>query len=629
MKAIPIFLICFLLSPFSLRAQMPGMDMSKPASHKNSIPFELTTRKPKILSEEAISVFQGKQPKSRIVGDHAIVVDQNDAEVVVTTGPPEDMLSYRIQGIRNPTLAMKSGTKLRILFVNTDDDMHHDIRFGESQETWTSSPDTSKTVGTHRLDPTLDKKFSAEEITITASDSGSFSYFCSVSGHASGGMRGIIIIGNDPEALIRGVKKEDMQMDTSHGMEHGNMKMDHGGMEMDSSMKMDGMDMEGMSNMKQPLYQIASGTSWVPATTPMYGLMHEFSHSSLMEHGGIFPRYTYQSGPRGGKEFGAPNWYMAMYDNNLGTNDLLELRAMISLDAPIEKNHGYPLLLQTGEGLIDRQHPHDLFDELAVSYRHTFSKDISANIYAGLPGEPALGPPAFMHRVSAMSNPDAPLSHHWQDATHVTFGVATAGIQYKNFKIEGSVFNGREPDSNRYDIDKPRFDSYSGRLSYNPCNEFALQTSYGFLNNVEGDSVNIHRLTVSAIYTTKIEKNGWWSSTLVFGQNILPSENANSILFESQYSVNSNNIYGRAEFVQKYLHDLAIPGIGTADVSEITLGYSRTLATIAQINIDLGAQATYNIIPESLKSYYGNSPYGAQIYFAIHPTMMQMAQMTH
>ena len=599
---------------------MPGMDMSKPVSHKNKTPFGISTQQTKTLSEEDVSALVAKN-KNTIVSDHAIIIEQNDGEIVATTGPAEDMLSYRIQGIRNPVIAMKPGTQLHILFVNSDDDMHHDFRIGVSPSSWSSSPDITATTGTERLAPVLDKKISAEEFTITANESGSFSYFCSVKGHASGGMRGVILVGEDPASLLRNIKKEDMQMDTSHKM-NGGMDMDHGGM------KMDGMDMNmnGMQGMNNQIYQTASGTSWAPATTPMYMLMHEFSNSSLMEHGGLFPRYTYQSGPRGDKEFGAPSWYMVMYDNNLTTNDLLELRAMVSLDAAIEKNRGYPLLLQTGEGLIDRQHPHDLFDELAVSYRHKFSDDITANIYAGLPGEPALGPPAFMHRTSAMSNPDAPLSHHWQDATHVTFGVATVGLQYKNFKVEGSFFNGREPDSNRYDIDKPRFDSYSGRLSYNPTDELALQTSFAYLTNVEGDSVNIHRFTASAIYTKKIGNDGWWSSTLVFGQNKLPSENANnSILLESEYSVNSNNIYGRAEFVQKFRHDLNIPGNGTADISAITLGYSRRLITVVKVDFDLGAQATYNIIPESLRSYYGSSPYGAQIYLAIHPTLMQMA----
>lgn len=622
MKKTIFFFSCLVLLPVSIYGQMEGMNMN--ASHRS--PFSLTRRVSKTFSEEDISSLETKQRKGKVIGEHAILFEQTPAEIMIRTGSAEDMLSYRIQGIRNPILALKPGTTVRILFVNTDDDMNHDIRIGKTPKSWTSSPDTSSTIGTHRLPPVQNNIFSAEEITISANDSGSFSYFCSVKGHASGGMTGRIVIGNDPEALISA-----MPMDTSRAMSqnHDGMNMNHGEMKMDSNrMDMGAMNMESMSAMQSEIYQTGSGTSWVPSTTPMYALMYDFPNSSLMVHGGIFPRYTYQSGSRGDKEFGAPSWIMLMYDHNLDMNNMLELHGMFSADPVVEGNRGYPLLLQTGEGLHDRQHPHDLFDELAVSYKHKFSGDVSVNIYGGLPGEPALGASAFMHRTSAMSNPDAPLSHHWQDATHITFGVATVGIQYNNVKLEGSIFNGREPDSNRYDIDRPRFDSYSGRLSYNPTDELSLQTSYGLLKNVEGDSVDVHRFTVSAIYTRKIGEAGWWSSTIAFGQNKqILNDPSNSILIESEYSLNGNNIYGRAEYVQKYLRELLLPGTGTGDVSEITLGYSRTLITVSKIAIELGVQGTYNLIPDSFKSYYGNSPYGAEVYFSIHPMLMPAMKM--
>ena len=79
----------------------------------------------------------------------------------------------------------------------------------------------------------------------------------------------------------------------------------------------------------------------------------------------------------------------------------------------------------------------------------------SAFVYAGLPGEPALGPATFMHRFSGMDNPEAPLGHHWLDSTHVTFGVATLGWIRGSVKLEGSVFTGREPDQHRDNIECP------------------------------------------------------------------------------------------------------------------------------------------------------------------------------
>src|SRR5206468_6723046 len=140
------------------------------------------------------------------------------------------------------------------------------------------------------------------------------------------------------------------------------------------------------------------------------------------------------------------------------------IRTMLSLDPSIGKS-GYPLLFETGETangrdpLIDRQHPHDLFMELAASYSRNLGPDSSAFVYVGLPGEPALGPPTFMHRLSGMDNPDAPLNHHWMDSTHITFGVATLGYVWKDFKIDASAFNGREPDQNRWNIETRQLDS--------------------------------------------------------------------------------------------------------------------------------------------------------------------------
>ena len=233
------------------------------------------------------------------------------------------------------------------------------------------------------------------------------------------------------------------------------------------------MEMHSTIDLADPMSREGSGTSWIPDSSPMYGRMFMFGDNMLMLHGAIFPRYTNVSTRRGDDRIDAPNWFMAMFSHPLGDSTQFGSRLMMSLDPLTEGGRGYPLLFQTGESwngeaLHDRQHPHDLFDELSFSLSQKFEHDLSAYIYFGYPGEPALGPPAFMHRPSAMDDPDAPISHHWQDSTHITFGVATAGLQWRDIKIEGSIFTGREPDDDRYDFDRPRFDSYSGRLSWNP-----------------------------------------------------------------------------------------------------------------------------------------------------------------
>ena len=116
---------------------------------------------------------------------------------------------------------------------------------------------------------------------------------------------------------------------------------------------------------------------------------------------------------------------------------------MVSLEPLTVPGCGYPDLLATGEvcdghAIVDRQHPHDLIIEAAASYVRPLSANVALQFYGGLAGEPALGPAAFPHRLSAVMNPIAPVSHHWLDATHLTYGVVTGGLISRRWKV-GSV----------------------------------------------------------------------------------------------------------------------------------------------------------------------------------------------
>ncbi|MEI9891673.1 MAG: hypothetical protein WDN45_15445 [Caulobacteraceae bacterium] len=243
-----------------------------------------------------------------------------------------------------------------------------------------------------------------------------------------------------------------------------------------------------------------------------------------MVHGNLNGVYDSQSGPRGGDMGFASGMLMAMAQRPLGEGDTLQLRAMISPD-PAMGPSGYPLLLATGEtadgktALVDRQHPHDLVMELSASLSRAFGPHDSGFVYAGLPGEPAFGPPAFMHRLSAADSPEAPIAHHWLDSTHITFGVITAGWAHRNLKVEVSAFKGREPDEHRWDIESPRLDSEAVRLSWNPSANWSLQGSWAHQKSPEElePEANEDRWSASAIYTVPFGKDGWWSSTFAYG----------------------------------------------------------------------------------------------------------------
>ncbi len=192
-----------------------------------------------------------------------------------------------------------------------------------------------------------------------------------------------------------------------------------------------------------PMNRNSSGTAWQPDATPMYGYMIMGEKWSMMVHGSIFFRYNHQDVTNQTSRadsltdrIDAPNWIMLMANKRVKKRGLFSLSLMLSADELIMGGDGYPLLFQSGEtddfnALVDRQHPHDFISGLSIAYTHMINQDIDLTGYFGFPGEPSVGPPAFMHRISSFNNPDAVLGHHWQDATHISFGVATLGLRYK------------------------------------------------------------------------------------------------------------------------------------------------------------------------------------------------------
>lgn len=386
---------------------------------------------------------------------------------------------------------------------------------------------------------------------------------------------------------------------------------------------MAGMNMGGAAMMAGQLgaYSMmrdASGTSWQPDSTPMQGLSWTSGDWTGMVHGYADLVYDHQGGPRGDTKSFSESMLMVMAQHPLGAATLT-LRSMLSLD-PAMGPSGYPLLLQTGETadgvrpLIDRQHPHDLFMELAGVVSMPVAKDTSVFLYVGYPGEPALGPVTFMHRFSGMDDPAAPITHHWLDATHITFGVVTAGFVRGPFKVEGSVFNGREPDQHRWDFDPLRLDSYSGRLSFNPTPDWALQASYGYIHSPEQltPEVSQHRLTASATYNRPL-KGGNWQTTFAWGRNDNePGKRLDGFLLESALNLGRHTVFGRAENVQKdELFDAPSPLAGRVfRVSELTLGYVYDLPIAWRLALGFGIQGTLNVVPSAIRFAYGDTPTG-------------------
>jgi hypothetical protein len=368
----------------------------------------------------------------------------------------------------------------------------------------------------------------------------------------------------------------------------------------------------------------ASGTSWLPQSSATGMTMAHSGDWMLMAHGNVYVRYTNQGGKRGSDQLSIPNWFMVSARRDISENQNIVFRGMLSFDRLFDGGNGYPLLLQSGEtwngeSLYDRQHPHDLFAEVSATYGYSFAEETGAVIYFAFPGEPALGPPAFMHRPAAQFNPDAPIGHHWQDATHISFGVATTGFVFGPIKLEGSVFNGREPDENRYNFDSPRYDSYSGRVSYNLGDDFSLQMSYGFLRNPEGHGDDVNRVSTSVLYSTVIDGTEIIHASAIFGQNSEHHMTVRSYLLELTYITGDVGLYGRHESIEKPRSDLGIMVEKERKelLHQITAGANTRIAQYANHAIRAGVQGTISVVTAFLEPLYGKNPVSYQIYLQL------------
>ena len=244
-------------------------------------------------------------------------------------------------------------------------------------------------------------------------------------------------------------------------------------------------------------------------------------------------------------------------------------------------------------------------------------------------GEPALGPVAFMHRPSAQSDPLAPLGHHWQDATHISFGVVTTGIYSRAVKLEGCVFNGREPEESRWNIDVGPLDAYSGRPSVNPSGRVSLGGWYGYLPDPEQlhPDESVHRYGASLMYGGAAVGGGAWESSRIWGANDHGGRAENSVLAETNLEIGAgHSVFGRVEYVRKRVEDLVLPCVDPArefDIGALVLGYSREVVSIPGGTIGVGGRGSVNFVPSTVARVYGTrTPAGVSVYVRVRPKRM-------
>jgi len=393
-------------------------------------------------------------------------------------------------------------------------------------------------------------------------------------------------------------------------------------------MNMPGMDMSHPTPAGMPSPENSSGTGWQPAATPDHMWMKSFGAWNLMAHGVIFVDYNHQGGPRGEGKAESMNWLMLMEQHKLGQGTIL-FREMFSAESLTSPHPGFPELFQTGETyhgepLVDHQHPHNVFAELAFAYTHPITAKVEWEFYGAAAGDPALGPVAFMHRASASELPLAPLSHHLQDSTHTSFGVITTGLTVSRFKVEGSVFNGREPDEKRYSIQFAPLNSWSARLSVAPSRNWTAQYSYGRLEHPEAlEPGSQQRQTASVEYVHPLSRGSWkgsWATSLVWGRvhKDAVDHNLNGYLLETTANFKSRYYaFTRFELVDKDELFPNNPSLPSYRIGAYTFGGAHDIVQNKLWQLALGADFTVYSKPSVLDPVYGQNPVSFQIFLRV------------
>jgi hypothetical protein len=412
------------------------------------------------------------------------------------------------------------------------------------------------------------------------------------------------------------------------------------------------MSMPGMS-MSSPLgiphSRLGSGTSWLPDSSLVREATAMWGAWMVSFHGAVDGHYDDQGTQRGDKQVGATDWEMVMAMRP-AAGGLLHLHAMTSLEPFVIGGSGYPLLLQTGgtyqhSFLHDRQHPHEALMELAAMYEHTVTSNVEASLYAGAVGEPALGPVAFMHRTSAANDPFAPLGHHWQDAAHESFGVVTLGINTRTVKLEGSLFNPREPDEHHLIVDYrgAKLDSYSGRLSWAATPHIVTSAWWAYLNSHDrlDPDTRMHRYGTSVLTDTRGLGGGHWSSTFIWAINLhhhgagshlllhggpgaSPHHHSSSMLAETNLEIGARNaVFARLEGVRKSGEELGFQGGDLTtlyDIRSYVAGFSHQIATMGPAELALSVRGSLNFVGQPLEAAYGTrAPKGFAVYAQLRP----------
>lgn len=384
-----------------------------------------------------------------------------------------------------------------------------------------------------------------------------------------------------------------------------------------------------------PRARFGSGTTWLPDSSPLYAAIPHVKRWGFLIHGNLYTGYNYYNSERGWRRFMGRNTLMGAVFRTWRESELT-MRLALSFEPLTIGDRGYPQILQTGRTrdgvyLHDRQYALDFFRELAVTYTHKLNRTWAMTLYLAAAGEPALGPSTFTQRVSASSDPLAPLGFQLQENTHASFGVLTLGLYTRKVKLEGSWFNGELPGDRRYGIYLRLPDSFAVRVAYNPSPDWSMQASYAFLDRPVRPDPDLahHRMSASVSYTHWLGADAGYATTLSLAERITSRGRTNfAFLVEGYWNIDGHHaLFGRAEIVQKNSIQLQLPMPGDENhaVGSIGTGYVYYFGPFVTLAPGLGARFSVNPMARDLHPEYGTRvPVGLMIFAQLRTAALPM-----
>ena len=369
-----------------------------------------------------------------------------------------------------------------------------------------------------------------------------------------------------------------------------------------------------------------SGTSWAPDSGAAYGVHRHAGAWDLMLHGNAFVQFIYEP-PANVHRTGGPqttqttsvNWGMLMARRRIGEGRF-GIDVMLSLEPWTVPVCGTLNYFQTGEmcggdTIHDRQHPHDLFMELAAQYDRPLGSGARWQIYGGVSGEPALGPPAFPHRLSALDNPIAPITHHWLDSTHISLASSPAPSSQK---MEGRRIGLQRPRTRRRSKKyRPRTARFRVRARDLAADAAARATGFrpAISPTPSSNSRRIHarvtrgsppRRSTSARSVPAGGHRPWPTASTVHTCSCLVCSTtfrySSAVLAETTLMMNErHSVFGRFELAGKLAHDLHLDTdpLAVLPVAKLQAGYVWHFK-MGPSSVGIGVSPSVSRVPPAL-----------------------------